>query len=348
MGVAQQRSRPFYLFGLCAVAILFVCYGIIRSGIFQQKPAIGAAGITFDLTITMAGLYYLLVVRPGRAPALSVIPVLLVGVRVAYLLLPASQHNILQPLVFVVAPLEIFSMGWLIYRVRRTVTHKSSSAATSTDDPLQRFEAGLRSLYGNARFIDFVMAELSVFYFAIIGHHFPQPVPEGTVVITSYKKRGWEGMMALIAFLIVLEGTVVHIALQQWSSTAAWVWTAFDGYAILLVAADYQALRLRPSLLTGDHLHIRFGLRWQAVVPLAAIRLITPFAWKTAPKPSPHYLKLALLSDPDLVITLREPIEFRGPMGLCRQIRRIGLQSDDPELATRIQTSLANRLTHPA
>lgn len=48
---------------------------IINSTFFVQNPGALAFGITFDLVIGIPALYYVLVIRKKRAPAITVIPI---------------------------------------------------------------------------------------------------------------------------------------------------------------------------------------------------------------------------------------------------------------------------------
>lgn len=343
MLIIRKQLQPYYLFALLSSLVVTVCVSLLRSEQFLLNPTLAAAGVTFDLTVTVTLLYYLLVVRAGRASVATLIPVLLAGLSSAHLLLPAGAQGILHPLRFAAVPLELFAAGWAVYRVKRYLAAQKNSGQETNgpSDPLLRFEQGLRGLYGDTLLVNLVLAEVSVFYFAFLARFFPQPLPEGAVVITDNRKRGWGMIVAVMSFLILVEGGAAHFALQQWSPIAAWVWTAFDVYALILVFADYQALRTRPSFLTNDGLHIRFGLRWSAVVPISRVDSMTPLSWKGTADGAPDYLKLTLLSDPEFIITLREPVEFRGPLGIRKRVRRIGISFDDPQIASRLSEMAA-------
>ena len=337
MIIIQKRSQAFYIFALFAFFLMTVCLMVGQSELFLRNPTVVASAIAFDLTVTVGTLYYFLLVRTGYASVLTIVLVLMAGLHLTHLLLPVNAQSILRPLTFLAAPLELFSIGWLIYRVRRNFAQrKTVDGQNVLSNPLQRFEDGIRALYKDGILVDLVMAEVSVFYFAFLARYFRQPVPEGALAVTGYKKCGWGTMVALISFLILLEGAVLHFVLQQWSGVAAWIVSAFDLYALVLVFADYQALRLCPSLLRNDSLYIQFGLRWKGNIPVSCIRTVVPFSWKAAPPESSSYLKLCLGSDPDFIISLRESVEFRGPLGMKRNVRRVGIQIDDPNVASRL------------
>jgi hypothetical protein len=334
------RQAPVFLpFAALSALVLAVCLCLLQSGAVQQNPAIAAA-MTFDLTVTVPALYYLLLVRPKRAPAISLLPVFLACVRVAHLLLPTGHQSFLRPLMFVAAPLEFVAIGLLIQRVRRIAAHRTDGDVIATD-PMERLALGAREVYGDNRAVEFLITELSVFYFSLASWWSRATTPEGMTAITCYRKSSWGLLVGVLTFCVLMEGSVAHVMLQRWSIAGAWIWTALDLYAILWLLADFQALRLRPHLLSAEHLHIRFGLRWSGVVPLGQIAAVKPFRASSREPRARDYFKLALLSAPEFVVILREPVEFRGLAGIRRRVTRIGLATDDPGLLARLQEAIA-------
>src|SRR5258706_15645172 len=98
------RLQPAQLFTLTAIGIVAVCATILRSTLFIRNPEVAAWGVTFDLTLTIPFVYFLTVVRPGHARAITIAPVFVIGVAVAARLVPHRQQSFGQQLRFVAAP----------------------------------------------------------------------------------------------------------------------------------------------------------------------------------------------------------------------------------------------------
>ena len=147
---------------------------------------------------------------------------------------------------------------------------------------------------------------------------------------TFHTRSGWGAIVAGIIIAIVGEAIGVHFLIQQWSVIAAWIFTALDVYGIVWLIRDYRALERNRTTIDSDGLHIRYGNRWKADVPLSDIASIEPITgeWKRRP----GALKIAMLDDPRLLIRLRNPVTASG-LGrmIQRQIDAIAILPDDAE-----------------
>src|SRR5260370_511245 len=109
--------RPAQLFTLSAIVITTVCWLILRSRLFVLNPDLGAWGVTFDLTLTIPLVYYLLVVRGGHARPITIAPVFVLGVAVAARLVPSGFHDFVRQLRWVAAPLEVVTLALIVMRL---------------------------------------------------------------------------------------------------------------------------------------------------------------------------------------------------------------------------------------
>ena len=152
---------------------------------------------------------------------------------------------------------------------------------------------------------------------------------------TFHERSGWGAIAAGIAVVIAGEAIGVHLLVRQWSAVAAWILTALDVYGIVWLIDDYRALGSRRTTIDAAGLHVRYGKRWVADVPLAAIESIEPIVgeWKR----KPGVLKLAMLDDPRLLIRLRQPVQAIGLGVIKREVNAIAALPDDPE---RFEASL--------
>lgn len=146
---------------------------------------------------------------------------------------------------------------------------------------------------------------------------------------TFHERSGWGAIAAGIAVVIAGEAIGVHLLVRQWSTIAAWILTALDIYGIVWLIDDYRALRSRPTTIDDTGLHVRYGKRWVADVPLQSIESVERIEgeWKKRP----GAIKLAMLDDPRLLIRLREPVQAIGLGIIKRQVDAIAALPDDYE-----------------
>ncbi len=143
-------------------------------------------------------------------------------------------------------------------------------------------------------------------------------------------------VLAGLIVLIVAESIGMHFFLRMWKPLAAWAWTALDLWAIVWLLGDYQAMRLRPTTIDATALHLRVGLRWNAIVPLTNIASITEVR-ETSEWKRRDVLRVAILDEPRWLIALREPIEVHGLIGMRKTVRAIAMLPDDDELVTSLR-----------
>ncbi len=324
------RLSPAQLFTLCAATIIAVCATILRSALFLRNPDLAAWGVTTDLTLTIPFVYYLTVVRPGHARAITIAPVFVLGVAVAARLVPHGQQSFVQQLRFVAAPLELVTLALI---ARRVMTMRRAGSAAA-DDPLARISAACREVFGGNPLATFVAFEVTTLYYALFTWRKKAP-REGYSV---HERSGWGAIVAVFLFLIAAEGVGMHLLVRQWLPSGAWLWTALDLYGALWLLGDYQALRLRRITLGDDALHLRFGLRASAAVPYTAIAAVEPRdgAWEKRK----GTLKVAIADDPRTMIRLREPITIQSIAGMRKTIDTIAILPDGDEFEGELREKL--------
>lgn len=308
--------------------LLAACVAMARSHLFARNPDLVSWGITFDLTITLPLLYWFLAVRGGQARPLTTAPVFLLGTVIAAALLPRGQQQFVTQLRTFAAPVaELLLIGALIRRI--TKFERSASS-----DPYERIAAAARTVAGDGRIADVIASEITLLYYAFFCW---RKKPESNRrAMTFHERNGWASLLGVLLLLIAVEGSVMHLLLARWNTSAAWLWTAFDLWAAMWLLGDYHALRLRRTWIDDDTLHLRYGLRWSADIPLSQIESIEEIGrWEK----QPAVLKIAMLDDPRWLLTLREPIVVRGLAGLRREIRAVAMLPDD-------ETAIRELLAH--
>jgi hypothetical protein len=328
MDAAARRAPAFRgsLFVLAALVIVTACCAIIRSRAFADRPDVMAWAVTFDLTVTIPFLFYLIVARQRRSSAFLIVPLFIGCMALASAVVPRDQHFLLRSLEFVAAPAELLLVGFLIVRVRRALRDAEGPAG---GDRFERARAAAVAIVGSRLAAEVLVGEVAVWYFALAGWRRSGEGDDGRA-ITFHRQGGWGAV--LVALLIVLAGEslAVHVVVQHFSVVAAWILTLSEAYGVLWLAGDYNALQRRPSVVRDGALRIRHGLRWNAVVEgtnIAAIEHLDPLREEGIRRKGT--LRIAILQPPTRRIVLREPLTAHAFYGIHRRVDAIDLAPDD-------------------
>lgn len=286
-----------------------------------------AWAVTFDLTITIPLLYYFVVIRTQTARPITIAPLFAACAAVAAMAIPPAYRQMLHDLRFLAAPLEVVTIVLLI---RRIAAIKLAGAAA---DRVLRIDSAARQLLGDNLAAGVVASEVTVLSYALSGWRRKPDVPEGARSFTVHQKSGWSSVVACILVLIAAESLGAHLLLQLWSRRVAWIMTSLDLYGMLWVLGDFNALRLRPSLVTDDVLQIRYGLRWSLNVSREDIASARPYtAADLEGAGRRHTLRVAMIDEPRDLITLRSVAVARGFAGMRKSVTAIAIRADQEEV----------------
>jgi hypothetical protein len=315
MTTARANPYPLLLLGGGGLALLAAI--VVRTQTFAAHPDLLAWAFTCDLTISLPLLWWLFAVRTGKAGAVTLIPLFVIGVGIAARIIPAAQHSFVDQLRYIAAPLDLVTIALVIRRVARIRRIEGGG------DPVDRIERACAEIFGRGYAARAVAFEVSVFYYAFSGWR--KRAPSG---FTVHQRSGWASVIGVFVFLIGVESIGAHLVVQMWSVKAAWIVTTLDLYGVLWLLGDYQALRLRPTRIDGDTLILSFGLRWHAAIPLSAIAAIEPLQHEAEWKRK-GVLKVAILDEPRLLIRFAPPQTVHGLAGISRTIDAIAILADD-------------------
>ena len=140
-------------------------------------------------------------------------------------------------------------------------------------------------------------------------------------------------VVALIAITVV-EGVAFTFLLASRSPIAAWVLLAVNAVSIAWFLADYRAMGSSAVDVGDDSLKIRIGLRWQVEVPRRDVAKVMPPSFRDLPAPGTvsgqDYANLTKPASPNVLIVLEQPARAKGPAGIRKSVRRVGLHLDEP------------------
>lgn len=155
-------------------------------------------------------------------------------------------------------------------------------------------------------------------------------VDTGSTPIYVTKKSGFESMMGVLLAVSIIETVALHLLLQTWSNTAAWILTGISIYSAVFIIAYWSSMVKRPIFLKNETLYLRTGILWNTVVRkenISSISLIRNFEKdKTI-----FNLGSSVFEEPNVLLELNDEVNINGLYGFDKITNRIALYVDEPE-----------------
>jgi hypothetical protein len=311
------------------VGIVAVSVAFMRTGPFAQSPDLISFGITFDICVGIPALYYLLVVRRGSAHTASTIAVFVASLLLARAVVPVPHRDFLNQLGYLLIPIETGVVLVIVWRVRAAMVASRGQA-----DVLERIVAVTAGVLGRENRISRIASmELAALILGLGGWWMKPPVRRGIASTTFHERSGWGSIVGGFVVVLCAEMIAVHLLIQQWSHTVAWVVTGLEIWGVVWLLGDYHAFRLRRFVVTEETVELRFGFRWSATFSRALVTAVEPMpAAEAAQAGGGSYLRLSVFEDPEHVVRLSEAVLVTGMMGFTRSVTTIGLSADDPSV----------------
>lgn len=124
----------------------------------------------------------------------------------------------------------------------------------------------------------------------------------------------------------------IHAFIEHKKGPAgAWVFTLITLWSVIWYLAQVQAVRFRPLLIEGEQLRYRFGLMWEAEIPLDNICLARHL--DICEKLNSNELFLSPMgSRKTLLLEFKTPVQFSGPYFMRKRRCKAAIAVDDPSL----------------
>lgn len=316
MAVTTQR-RWLAADGALLVALYAVAWTVLRTPLYAQGPDLLGPAIAFDLVVTATLLHGLMAKRAGLPRWTAAVPAT-VGTAVVSLWLPELASGGL--LLALLAGAELLVGGVALQRLL-TLARSGRAAHQDGASRLDALEAGLADALESRALAAAVVSELRLLAFGVAGPFLRAPA-DG---LTHHRRAGWIAVAGALVFLSVPEMVAVHVVLERFApSWVAWLVTLATAYGALWLWGDAMAMRLVPTRVHDDVLHLRIGSRWRADIPLADIVGVEVGS-------EPAELDLSVMGVPDLTLELARPVTVWGPLGVEKRAGRLSLQVDDVE-----------------
>ncbi len=319
--IATHSLTPLLFLGL--VAVVYAVALILAGRLAQMNGSQAlAAGMAVDLVVIVPLAFYFLVVRRRGWHAVRVAPVVILSLVLAAQILPADHQQTLRILEYLVAPLEIGVLGWIIWR---TATTLRKADRDHSADPLNQLRKVALELVNHERLAGLFASEIGVFYYVFGSWRSRPHAPAGWSTFSCHQRSGQAGLVFGLLFLTLAEVLAVHFLLARWSLLAAWIFTSISAYGALWLVADFRATVLRPTLVGPRNIVLRAGLRWTVDLPRVQIESMG----RTEPQAGQQKINLGLMGGASHWLILKEPILAHGPYGISKQVLAIGLSPDN-------------------
>jgi len=177
----------------------------------------------------------------------------------------------------------------------------------------------------------------STLWYATAGWGTPPRRSRSGEAYPLHTRGAYPAILGALMMVLVAETLAVHLFLQGHWPWAAWAATLLSVYSAVWLVADYHAARWHPPTVHDAGLQVPVGLRWRAWIPWTAVAGI-----RSDRPDDEDAIPLVLLGSPDFWVELRDPLPIRGPMGITRNVRTLGIGADDPKaLRARVEARVA-------
>lgn len=327
MSATSFALRRVFLFTFLAIGIVSTERWIIQSPAFGRTPTLFAGAVLFDLTVVVTGLFYAIVARPLRLPLSRTLFTAVLMLRIGLFLIPSSAgltNTNGWTLLVVLAEGVVL----LVAALRMRTIAQTYRQLRPTTDAETALHGSLAAVFGE-RAAGFIFGEIQIVRYVLLGWRLRSDVPTGARTLTTHRQSGQVALMIALLIVGLIELVAVHAAIARWSSAGAFWVTGVSAYGMLFFVADLVATLKRPSYVVANTLYLRLGVRWRATI--AGTNVANVERISAAPPKAPDLLNGTLLTAPNVLLTLREPIVANGPYGLRRTVNRLALFLDEPE-----------------
>ncbi len=338
MLLPRKLFRPSFFLLLSGI-LIFLSITLLHSPHFSEAPQSLALAITLDLTATLTGLFYFLLIRPYRLHPSTMAPVFAFGILSAHLLIPKEFGDGMKSIQALAACFEFGITGFILYNLKNVIKDHRQLVASGFEFS-QALRKALARFVPNAWIASLISTEVSLLRYGLFTWSKTLPETDSKEAFSHWKNSGWSGVLIGFILMIVFEGVAFHFLLAHWGTWLIVIHHLLSAYSILWLLGDYQAIRHHPIQITAPEIRVQIGFRWSIIIPTKAITKIelrgSPEVLTEVRRDGfikvqkvPGYKSFTVFGEPELQITLRHPVVAHGLFGVSQQVTMIGLAPDD-------------------
>ncbi len=308
---------------MTAAFVAAIGYWLMNFGFQEQRDAL-SIGVSIDIALLLPIIYFL-IIRKSTIPKLTVVPIFILSLVLAYQIVPKEYHNTLTYIEYLVAPIELTIIGLLIYYVIKIGRDldQSKGGLTSFPEILKGIleKRGFKGIQANV-----ISSEASLFYYTFAGWSKPNEL--ATNEFTYDKSSGYRNVFILVLFLLPAETFALHYWISNYSETMAWILTAISIYSIFFIFGDRNSIRHRPISIEESGLKLQIGIRWNTEISFDQIERIEA---REGDETSEKFANLSTFGYGNIMLILKDKMTLRGIYGIKKKTDRIALSIDDKE-----------------
>lgn len=283
--------------------------------------------MTFDLLFTTP-LIYFFIIRNTKIPKTTIVPVFILGIVIASIILPSqNQYYLSLVKTWFLPVVEISVLTYLIITIRKAIKAFKLKSEGNPDFFTAAKEAGNSFL--PARVSVLFATELSMFYYGFINWK-KRSLNENE--FSYYKETSTRMLLVVFIFLVLIETFAVHLLVQQWSTTIAWVLTIVSAYACFQLIGIHKSIPQRPIVITNESLLLRNGIMAETSIKLDQILNIEIYKKSIEKEDGINFLSpFKDAEGHNVLISLKSPETISGFYGIKKEYTRLALFVDEPE-----------------
>jgi hypothetical protein len=252
-------------------------------------------------------------------------------------MLDAARSPVLQAANTFAYPLLELALLLLLARKIRQAARQFPPGTSLADFP-ERCRQAAVAVLGKGLPAAVLAGEVSTAYYAFRGRL--RQVPPGFAV---HRESGAVALLYMVAALLLIETAALHLLLERWSHTAAWVATGLSLYTVFQLFGHIRALAIRRIRIEGGALHLYNGLAAEARIPLEQVARLE---LSNAVPEGRKSVKMALLDGLEThqaVLYLKAPVQVYRLMGLRQEADVLLFAVDEaPRFAEALAAAMAS------
>jgi hypothetical protein len=298
---------------------------IAKTSLFQMNPDSLAIGITFDLLLTTPFVYYLLI-RKTKIPKTTVVPFLILGILICYIILPAENQQYVNLFKTWVLPIvELSVISYVIYNIRKGIQSYQQKKEFSFDFFTTLKNTCYEILPKGA--VIPVVTEIAVFYYGFFYWR-KRVLKENE--FSYHKESGSITILVALLLIIAVETVTLHVLLAKWSNIAAWILTFISIYSGLQIFGFLKSIFKRPITIENNKLFLRYGIMTETTIDIHDIERIEVSSKDLELDNETRMLSfLGTLESHNIILHLKEEHTLVGLYGIQRKFKRLALFIDD-------------------
>jgi hypothetical protein len=172
-----------------------------------------------------------------------------------------------------------------------------------------------------------VVTEMAVFYYGFLNWR-KRELKNNE--FTYHKYSGTIALLITVIFIVAIETFVIHILVQRWNNTVAWIFTFLSIYSAIQILGLLRSMPKRPISIENGRLYLRYGIMNETTIELNKIESIILSSKDIEPTTETRRLSiLGELESHNLVIRLKEENTLYGLYGIKRKYKVLALYVDN-------------------